>query len=447
MSVPVSLTMAFLAAAFAAPAPSRPIRFSLTLAQAETMARAHSLELKAAGEQAAAADDQADAQFASLLPRVTLDGFYRYETVPQALPVTFNSLRSTQLGPTLTWTLWDEGALYKSWKAQKAGAESQEEQARLVQTQAILGARLAYFQVLLAAEQARLLAESVAVTTAQYEDITRRFDAGAASRIDVLESHQEDLQRRKEFLNAQAALGTALRELLQIIGRRGGYDLSRPVDARTGFSLPEGLPTPTLLVDVEPLSRVSPELAAAASGTWDRAHPQLLLFERQAESARLSAEGLSSAEYPRVQLQAQALYEYPTVTQHDYVTQKTVALTASIPLFEGWQTKKQIEQQGHLASAADRRRDLAAEQIERDWERTHIRLDSLAEQRAIDARRVSESQELAHLVYVSYKAGRSTYIDVQIANLTALQAKIQAAQTRAQILIQLATLAQLAGQG
>lgn len=448
MSVPVSLAMIVLSAAVAAPAPSRPIRFSLTLAQAETLARAHSLEVRAAGEQAAAADDRADAQFATLLPRLTLDGFYHYETLPGALPTTFgNSYNATQIGPTLTWTLWDAGALYESYKALKASAQSQEEQTRLLQTQAVLGARLAYFQVVLAAEQARLLAESVAVTTAQYEDIRQRAQAGAASRIDVLRSHQEDLQRRKEFLNAQAALGSALRELLQLIGRRGGFDLTRPVDARTGFSVPDGLPQPTLLVDVEPLSRVSPELAAAATGTWDRAHPALVQFERQSESARLSAEGLERSELPRVQFQAQALYEYPTATKHDYVTQKAIGLTASVPLFEGRQTHKRVEEQQHVAAAADRRRDLAVEQIERDWERTKIRLVSLHDQLTLDGHRVGESQQLSHLVYVSYKAGRSTYVDVQIANLSALEAKIQAAQTRAQILIQLATLAQLAGQG
>ena len=40
-----------------------------------------------------------------------------------------------------------------------------------------------------------------------------------------------------------------------------------------------------------------------------------------------------------------------------------------------------------------------------------------------------------------------SYLDVQTYDLTALQAKVAAAQTRAQILIQLATLAQLAAQG
>jgi outer membrane protein TolC len=48
---------------------------------------------------------------------------------------------------------------------------------------------------------------------------------------------------------------------------------------------------------------------------------------------------------------------------------------------------------------------------------------------------------------VAYKAGRRSYLDVQTYDLIALQAKVGAAQTRAQILIQLATLAQLTGGG
>jgi outer membrane protein TolC len=443
-----ALLAALLASAAAA---AQPPTFALTLAQAEIAARAHSQELKAAAEQSAAAKDGADAQFSALFPRLTLNGSYQYQAVlpeiailPGAPPAAFGAQHDRSIGPAVSWTLWDEGALYKTWKAQRAAATSTDEAARLTELQVALAARLAYVQVQLAREQVRLLADSVALADAQYADVDRRERAGAASRIDALSSHQEDLQRRADFLEAQAGLATSLRALFQLIGMGDGLDLTRPVDVRVSTGLPAGFAAPTLLVDLDPLSRLPESLAGAEVLAPSAAHPAVLVYQRQAESARLSAQGLSASDWPLIQLNGSIDYEYPNGPQLVYVTQKTIGLTASVPLFEMRQTARLTSRQKHLASAAERERDLAAEQLARDWDKAKATLASLRDEQVVDDRAAAEAAELAHLVYLSYKAGRSTYLDVQTYDLTALTTKVQSAKTRAQTLIQLATLAELA---
>ena len=428
--------------------------FSLTMAEAETAARSHALEVKAASETSAAARAGADAAFAPLLPRLTLDGYARYATevpnvalVPGAPAVPLGTHGAYSIGPTLNWTLWDEGALYKTWHAQRAGARSQEEAERLIATQATEAARLAYVQVQLAREKVRLLADSVSVADAQYADIEKRLNAGAASRIDSLSSHQEDIQRRKDFLSAQADLSGALRELLQLTGLGAGLDLTRPVDVRVSTALPAGLPEPTLRVAFDSLADVPPAFAAAESASGPSPdHPGVLLYSRQADAARFSAAAASAGNGPTVQFQGAIAYEYPNFVIPQFVVQKTVGLTASLPLFDDRRASRQADYQKHLANAADRRRDLAIEQLARDWDKARAALAALRDQQALDAAAVVESEELAHLVYLAYKGGRRSYLDVQTYDLTALQAKVAAAQTRAQILIQLATLAQLSAQ-
>ncbi|HEX4048890.1 MAG TPA: TolC family protein, partial [Elusimicrobiota bacterium] len=219
--------------------------FSLTMAEAEAAARAHALDVKAAAEDSASARADADAALAPALPRLTLDGYYKYQTevpslsvIPGQPPFQFGANRAASIGPTLNWTLWDEGALRKTWRAEQASARSQEEQERLVETQETQAARLAYVQVQLAREKVRLLADSVAVADAQYADIVKRLRAGASSRIDSLSSHQTDLQRRKDFLSAQSDLAGALRELFQLTGLGEGLDATRPVDVRVSSALP-----------------------------------------------------------------------------------------------------------------------------------------------------------------------------------------------------------------
>ena len=449
-------TLAFaLAALLAAPAAAQAPSFSLTMAEAETTARAHALDVKAAAEESAAARDLADEAFAPLLPLLTLDGYARYQAevpslalVPGKPPFQAGTNRSTSIGPTLTWTLWDEGALLKTWRAQQASARSQEEAVRLVATRATEAARLAYVQVQLARERVLLLADSVALADAQYADIEKRLHAGAASKIDALSSHQEDIQRRKDFLSAQADLAGALRELLQLTGLGAGLDLARPVDVRVSTALAAGLPEPTLRVAFDSLADVPPALAAletAAGPAPD--HPGVLLYARQAESSRLSAGAASAGDWPKVQFQGAVAYEYPNSLLPESVLQKTVGLTASVPLFEGRRTSREADRRERAATAAERRRDLAVELLARDWDKARTALAALRDQQTLDATAVIESDELARLIYLAYQGGRRSYLEVQTYDLTALQAKVAAAQTRAQILIQLATLAQLAAQG
>src|SRR5208282_5991691 len=98
-------------------------------------------------------------QLSQLLPRVTLDGSYQYQTEvpsvalsPGAPPFQFGDHNNYSIGPTLLYTLWDGGGLLKSWRSQKALASSQDAQRELVRRQVRLITRLDYFQVQLALE-------------------------------------------------------------------------------------------------------------------------------------------------------------------------------------------------------------------------------------------------------------------------------------------------------
>lgn len=425
--------------------------FTLGLDRAEAAAKEHSLRARAAAAEAEAAGDREGAQFAALLPRLTLDGSYRYQTVvPEFSSVPgqparpFGDHRATSVGPTATWTLWDQGSLYQTWRAQQARAASSGAQARLAALQAVLGARLAYAQAQLAREQVLQLADALSLADAQDRDIQKRYKAGSASRIDTLSSRQDALLRRRQFLQAQAEFGAALRELFQLTGLGGGLDLARPFDARVSTTAAAGLSAPTLLVTLDDLSAVPPALAAAETASPDPAHPSVAAYASQAEAARRSATALQASRGPTIKLNARASYDYPNGPVLESVTQKSVGLTASLPLFEGRQTARAVDEQKKLASAAESRRELAGEELARDWDKARVALGSLREQLAVAERSAADADELAKLVYLSYRTGSSNYLEVQSANLRALEAKVQTARTRAQILIQLATLSALA---
>jgi cobalt-zinc-cadmium efflux system outer membrane protein len=415
--------------------------FALSLSSAETAALAYSPRLKAAAEQIAASRDRADSQRALLIPRLTLDGSYKYVTeVPEMRGTAYGAHRNTSIGPTLTWTLWDQGALYKGWRSQLSLVQSQKDAEALARNQILLGSRLAYFQVQLALEQVRLIGDFMNLAESQYQDIRKRLSAGSASRVDALSAHQEVLSRRKDFRQAQADLASALHELLTLTGNTTSYDLSRVVDGRVASSLPAYTGSPTLLLELDPLSPCPVELAAAAKRDFDAVHPQLRMYSDQAEANRLSAKSLSAGRWPKILLSGRSSYDYPNGPVLETVQQNAVSLSASVPLFEASKTQRETDEQNRRAAAAEATRQQSFDELRRDWFKARDQYGALRDQEALDRESVSETGEISRLKYLMYKEGGLTFLEVENANLKALQSKVTAALTQAQMLIRLATL-------
>lgn len=422
-------------------------RLVIGLADAEQAALAHSPILKGAESDLASAQAQIDVQLSALIPRLTLDGSYQYQTEvpdvslsPGAPPFQFGSHNNYSIGPTLLYTLWDGGGLLKSWRSQKALASSQDAQRELVRRQVRLMTRLDYFQVQLSLEQERSLIDSLRLAQAQYGDIAKRFRAGAASRIDWLSAHQQVLDRRRDLRSAQADLAAALRTLFAQTGQYHEADVSAPIDARVEVPLPEGVSTPTVSVELEPQTSVESKLEAAAAAPVDESYPQLLVDLRQAQSQDLAADSIAAGSWPKLQLSFKSDYIYPNLPLLASTWQNTAGVSASMPLFEFGRTKHQAQAQRALADSSRHRREEAYDELVRDWHKARDQFAALREEEGLDRESVDENSEIARLRYSSYRDGGSTILDVETADLNSVQSRITAARTRTQALIQLATL-------
>lgn len=434
----------------ASPAGAQPPKLSITLDQAERAALAHSPILKQASSNLAAAQAQVEAQFAQLVPRATADGAFQYQTVvpkfspaPGAPAVQFGAHDNWSIGPSVSYTLWDQGALRSAWRSQKALASSDEAQRELVARQVLLATRLDYFQVQLALEQERSEIDSLRIAEAQFRDIDSRLRAGAANRIDWLSARENVLGRRREVRSTQGDVAVQLRTLFAQTGQSQELDVSAPIDARVEGETPSGVSTPTVRVELEPLELVEARFEPAGLAPVDSAYPRLLVFERQSQAQRLAARSTAAGEWPRVQLSYLGRYEYPLLPALERTWQNTVGAAASVPLFEWGRTREQARAKRELADAAARQRDQAYDELLRDWHQARDRFAALRDQAAIDRDSVAETAEIARLRYASYRNGASTITDVETANLNAVEARVLAARHQTQLLIQLATLASL----
>jgi len=261
LSLSALLIVSLGAAKVAFPAPTQAFQappWNLALDACEKAALQHAPALAAASFDRLYAEKSAASQKSTLLPLLALDGtakvvdeLPRVSFVPGRPPVEMGDHQNWSVGASLTWTVWDWGALRSAWKSASAGAEARKESERLTRRQVLLAVRSAYLQVRLAREQVRLLSDSLLLSQAQLRDVRARVSAGTAGALDLSSSKMETLSRRRGLREARAALAMALRDLSNLTGETPPADPSLPLDDLTAAAPPEGIDPPTLLLTWE----------------------------------------------------------------------------------------------------------------------------------------------------------------------------------------------------
>ncbi|OFZ55622.1 MAG: hypothetical protein A2428_12235 [Bdellovibrionales bacterium RIFOXYC1_FULL_54_43] len=426
---------------------ARPEVLELGFREAEQQALASSNRLKAALSDANAAREQADAQYAALFPRVSLDGNYRYiSEVPRLAvspafpPIQFGAHSNYSIGPALNYTLWDTGTARKSYRGALKLAEARDEDRKNTQLQLLFSVRSSYVRVLLALEELRLVNDTLRLARAQNRDVTSRYQAGAATRLDLVTSGRQTLNYELQFAQRQAALATNLKDLLALVSATGAFDIDR-ID-RPG---PPNVENVSLVLKFDSFQKLLAQENRSEPPPPDGSQPQIQAQSLLSESLELAAASQRALLYPTVQLSAKATLDYPNGPIMERVRQNTVALTLSMPLFEAERARHLAAERVKSAEAAQHRRDQVRLDMERDFTKTRVLLNSLREQQKLAAEDVERSEEAARLFYDSYKAGKVNLTDVQSANVQALQSKVNAARIDAQILDQINALKALSG--
>jgi len=398
---------------------------TLLLSDAENSALEYSPRLKAIIFEQKAYTERASTQKTQLYPKLMLDGSYKYVTNVQEIVIPMAGAKTIKLGdnsnysigPLLSWTAWDFGGIDNTYKSASAAAEVKKNEAEVTRRAVLLSARAAYFQVALAGEQITLFSDALKLANAQYEDIKLNVRAGTKSLADNLKAHEEVIGRMKQLRQAQADMSYALSELSAVVGK--DY---------TGVELES---IDSMLAKFEPFS----------ISKLNENHPSLLVFRNSAESLEYSKRAASALRWPKLQLSAKSSLDYPNTTILENFNQNTFYASLSMPLYETGASKNRINENENIKQANLSRAGQALADLKRDWDKTTSQLSNLREQNALNDISVSETEQLAKIIYKTYKTGSLSYIEVENANFKALEAKIQAARTKVQILINLAVLA------
>jgi outer membrane protein TolC len=203
-----------------------------------------------------------------------------------------------------------------------------------------------------------------------------------------------------------------------------------------------------LILEMEPEETVRGRLTEALptlelSLKNSATQPQIQQWTDAAEAARRQCSSAKASMLPKIQVTGRASYDYPNQFAPVTVQQNTAMVSASMPIFDWGHSFKQASAARAQADAAEARRTQAQADWERDLAKADDQYKALRDEAVLDQQSAVEADDFAKLVRDSYRAGRSTYLEVESADLKSLQAQVQSARTHVQVLLQAAVLKSL----
>ena len=400
----------------------------LAISEIENSAREYSPRLKSLISEQKAARERAAAQKTQFYPKLFLDGSYKYNSnVPQIelplagfKPIQFGDNANYSIGPAASWTLWDAGVMGNAYRSAYTAAEAKNDEVETVRRKVILEARESYFQATLAGEQVKLYTDALKLAQAQYDDIKINVQAGTKNLVDELQSHQEVLTRMRQLRQSKADTVSALVDLSAVTGKDYHEAEFESMD--------------NMLLRFEPFITLK----------LNKNHPSLAAYTKIAESTEYLRRASEAARWPKLMLSAKSSLDYPNGMKLESCNQNAVGATVNWTLFESGASRNRIKENEDIKAARLNSGEQALADISRQWDKNMEQVRSLEDQRQLNEISVAETDRLAQIIYKTYKTGSISFLEVENANFKALEAKIQSARTKVQILMSLAILADMA---
>ncbi len=411
----------------AATAPSAPPRV-LTLDEALATARAQQPQMRQAAAATQAALARADQTFAPLLPQVSGSASYQRQTAnyasrPGSLPSqisgssageSWSTFNYYSLGLNASVLLYDFGQTRSRWQSSAASAAAQKDSEHTTLAQVLFAVRTAYFQARAAKGLVKVASDTLANQQKHMQQAEGFVEVGTQPEISLAQARTDVANAKVQLINAENAYETAKAQLNLAMGveRPEPYDVADetlpPVEGEDGAT--------DVLLDEAVKAR--PELAALANDV--RAQELTLRAVRGAYGPSL---GFSTGISDVGEQASNLTWNWNT------------ALSLSVPIFQGGQTKAQVREAEFNLAAIKAQLDGELQQVRLEIEQA--RLAVRADKTALDAsaEALANAKVQLELAEGRYETGVGSIIelgDSQVAFTSAAQQRVQAEYNLAQ---------------
>jgi outer membrane protein TolC len=358
------------------------------------------------------------------LPQVTANGQYK-DTEPSAIegfpgaPSTPN--QNWNAGVQITQSIYQGGKLMAAVRAAKVTKQQALAQYQATLTDTLLAVRLAYYDILLAAEQITVNETSVNLLQKELDDQQRRYDAGTVPHFNVLRAKVSVANARPPLIQAQNNYRIAKNNLCNLLG----YDLPRDIWDNIPLKLIDTL-------DATPYQINLPDALQQALNQ----RPELAALRNTEELQKLNITDASSGYKPNIQLFAgynwfNQQFNAPTISSpkpptpglDQYLDGWNAGAQLSWDIFDGLLTHGKVVQAKALYSKSKTAVDEEMRDIELEVRTTYS--DFLEAQEVLESQKTvqAEAEESLREANARADAGTGTQLDVLDAENSLTQAR------------------------
>ena len=353
------------------------------------------------------------------LPQVQATGQYK-DTDPHAIeslsdPGVFSFTPPHQnwnSGIQIVQSIYEGGKMVAALRAASVTKQQALAQYQTVIADTLLGARVAYYDVLLAAQQITVHEASVNLLQKELEDQQRRYDAGTVPHFNVLRAEVAVANERPALIRARNDYRIAKNNLSNLLG----YNLPREIWEDIPLNLTDMLDAAPYQVD----------LPAAIQQALAR-RTELVAVRKTAELQRLNVVNAKAGYKPTVQVFAgygwyNAQYTQPVELDHD-IHGWNAGGQLSWDIFDGMLTHGKVVQARALYEKSKTDVDDKGRQIELEVRTAYS--DFIEAREVLDSQQKVQEQadEALREARARAEAGTSTQLDVLDAETSLTQAR------------------------
>lgn len=427
----------------------RPDTLRLSIRDAVARALTSSDEVRLSAAQVDVADAQVAAARANGLPQLRINSTYShaYENArAQAVGQLFNQPNTYNVTASLSQTVFQGGKIVRATRAASdVRAASRQDEAE-ERSQLTVQVQRAYLNILFTTRVAAIQDTNVALAQSRLEQTEQLEHAGRAARYDVLRARVERTNLEPQAIQARNDRDLAVLELKRLLN----IPIDQPLELTSSLDS-QAIGALASSVDVDTTS--APDRASVRSA-------ELTVRARRAGISIARADLL-----PTVAFSAQSGYQafplpgygFPdrlgartpcatgTCQNGGWFSDRSLALTVSIPLFDGLRTRSNID----LAEAQTRMAELqlaqTRETVAIDVARARRELDRSRSVFGAQQQNVGEAREAFELASLRYSRGLSTQLEVSDAQLALLTAETSEARATYDLYLASADLARALG--
>jgi outer membrane protein len=352
------------------------------------------------------------------LPQLQATGLYK-DTEPSAIE-SFPSGTNGFTQPNQNWntgvqivqSIYEGGRLITAFQAASATKKQALAQYQTTVADTLLAVRLAYYDILLAAQEITVNEASVILLQKELEDQQRRYDAGTVPKFNVLRAEVAVANQRPALIQARNSYRIAKNNLCNLLG----YNLPREIWEDIPLNLTDALDAAPYQVD----------LPAAIQQALSK-RTELIALRKTAELQRFNVVNAKAGYKPTIQVFAgynwyNAQFTPPVELDHD-INGWNLGAQMSWNIFDGMLTQGKVAQARALYEKARTDVDDRARQIELEVRTAYS--DFIEAREVLDSQEKvqEEADEALREARARAEAGTSTQLDVLDAETSLTQAR------------------------